>query len=196
MPASSRLCICHALLVAAATLAAQPAPAATEREHVPHVHGVGRLNVAVQDGTVEIELEAPGADIVGFEHPPSTPAERATVNEAIARLSAGEKLFVFPRAAGCKLTDAKVSAGAEDGEEHARAEAHAGSDKDHEEHVREHSEFHAHYRFDCSDASALTGMEVMLFKSFPASRELEVQAITPRGQTSAELTAGNPRLAF
>ena len=31
-----------------------------------HVHGHGILNIAVEGQVVEMELEAPGADIVGF----------------------------------------------------------------------------------------------------------------------------------
>ena len=37
-----------------------------------HVHGHGRLNIAIEDKTVSIELEARGADIVGFEHEAAT----------------------------------------------------------------------------------------------------------------------------
>ena len=37
-----------------------------------HEHGVGTLSIAVEGNDVEIEMVVPGADVVGFEHPPSS----------------------------------------------------------------------------------------------------------------------------
>ena len=33
-----------------------------------HEHGHGNFNIAIEGKSVSMELEAPGADIVGFEH--------------------------------------------------------------------------------------------------------------------------------
>jgi len=40
-----------------------------------HEHGVGVLNIAADGNTVEMELIAPGADIVGFEYEASSEEE-------------------------------------------------------------------------------------------------------------------------
>ena len=69
----------------------------------PHQHGVGQLNVAIQGDHVEIELETPGADIVGFEHPPRTAEQKKAVQNAARTLRNGSAIFVFPAAARCKL---------------------------------------------------------------------------------------------
>ncbi|MGI9423429.1 MAG: ZrgA family zinc uptake protein, partial [Hyphomicrobiaceae bacterium] len=37
-----------------------------------HEHGHGAFNVAIDGRRVSMELEAPGADIVAFEHKPTT----------------------------------------------------------------------------------------------------------------------------
>ena len=53
--------------LAALSLAA-PALAQTTREMAAHVHGVSKAEIAVEHGTVKIDLLSPGMDIVGFEH--------------------------------------------------------------------------------------------------------------------------------
>ena len=59
------------------------------------------MNIAIEGDGIEMELIAPGADIVGFEHAPDTDADRAAVQAAIATFQNG--LFTLPEAAGCEL---------------------------------------------------------------------------------------------
>lgn len=199
------------VLSVAAMSVLTPGAFATEREHGVHVHGLGHLNIAIEGDRVEIGLEAPGADIVGFEHAPKDPAERAAVAKAIEKLKDGAGLFVFPDAAGCRLaaSEARSTAEQRDAKEHGHGHGHEGDKAGHghshepahrhrekEEHSDTHSEFRAHYRFACERGDALTGMEVRLFKAFPAAREFAVQAVTAGGQTSGELTRDAPRLKF
>ena len=40
----------------------------TRRELDAHQHGHGSLTIAIEGGQVQMALEVPGADIVGFEH--------------------------------------------------------------------------------------------------------------------------------
>ena len=173
------------------TVAADGA-AAAEREHAAHVHGVARLNVAVEAGTVEMELMAPGADIVGFEHAPETAEERAAVENAVAILVDGAALFAFPPEAACQAEEAQVESAllerdhAEDGE-HEDGEAHGDE---------EHAEFHVRYRFQCERPDRLSFVEIRLFERFPAARELVVQTISTRGQSAQELTPSSARLKF
>jgi hypothetical protein len=152
---------------------------AAEPQHAPHVHGLALMNVAVDGTVVEIELEMPGADIVGFERAPSTAAEKAAVAAATGKLRAGQTLFRFPEAAKCRM-------------EHAEAEA--PEDPEDADRGQVHTEFEAQYRFSCAVPDALSWIETGLFKAFPALREIEVQALSPRGQTAAELTPDKPRL--
>ncbi|MBL6942018.1 MAG: DUF2796 domain-containing protein [Rhodospirillales bacterium] len=166
---------------------------ATEREHSAHEHGVSRLNIAVADNTVQIELMAPGADIVGFEHAATTAADKTAVKEAVATLQDGSALFTLPGAAGCKLKEAEVKSDlAED--EH---DGHNDHDHDKEEaEEASHAEFRAHYHFHCDEPGHVTGIDVNLFTRFPTLREIDVQAITSRGQTATELTPASSRLMF
>ena len=83
--------------------------------------------------------------------------------------------------------------------EHGRHKEHA-HDKEHshdKEHGCEHSEFRAHYHFECAAPEALSHVDVAgYFEAFPNARELEANTITDKGQGAAELTAANPRLTF
>lgn len=167
---------CAGLAVAGSLLAASPALSAEK-----HAHGEGELNVAIDGNEVVVELTAPGSDIVGFEHKPSTDADRKAVAAAAAMLKDGGALFAFPDKAGCKMQDADV---------------HSDLMKDDQHDHGEHAEFRAHYRFRCETPGALSHVDVGYFKAFPRARELDVQLITPKGQGAAELTASSSRLTF
>ena len=176
----------------AAAIAAAGGAWASEGGHKPHVHGESKMKLAVEGGIVEIELESPGFDIVGFESMPKTEKQRAAVKSAVATLGKGGTLFRFSEAAGCKLVEAEIETPlAEDGD-HAH-EKHAGEKHAEEE---EHSEFHAHYRFRCAQPGSLKAVDVMLFETFGAMREIEVSAILPAGQRAKTLKPGANRLDF
>tara|TARA_R110002126_G_scaffold63684_11_gene163246 strand:- start:5296 stop:5904 length:609 start_codon:yes stop_codon:yes gene_type:complete len=180
-----------ALLMTAPVFAAEPKHQAHEDKahaHGAHEHGVSKLKLAVEDAGLEIELISPGADIVGFEHAPSTDADKLVVEKAAAMLRRGDSLFVMPAPAGCRMVSAEVKIPKADdyaGEKH---HAHADTEKD------THSEFHARYRFRCATPERLTHIDTRFFESFPGAREIEAQAITPAGQIVRELTPTAARL--
>lgn len=147
-----------------------------------HVHGAGKLNVAIEGDTVSIELSAPADDIVGFEHLATTPEDKAAVAKAVVALKDGAGLFVFPAAAGCRLEEAKVESGLLAG-----AKPEPGDN---------HADFDADYRFRCAQPGKIDGIEVKFFARFPKAGELAVQAVTPKGQTKRELTPKAARLKF
>lgn len=188
-----------AALLAGLFVAANPASAA-EREHGPHEHGVGQLSLAVEGNTVEIEITAPGADIVGFEHAAETEADRAALAAAAARLKDAIALFRFPSKADCRLEEAEVHSALLDGAHgHEKGHAHEKGhdhDKAHGHGAEAHAEFRAHYHFRCADPAALSHVDLGYFTAFPAARELEARTITAKGQGAQELTADRPRLTF
>lgn len=119
------------------------------RELGAHEHGSGNLNIAVEGTSVALELEAPGADIVGFEYAAKSADDRAAIDAAIARLAQPLELFLVPSEAACTVVDARVALIGEDEEDHAHDEEHADDEHDHdEEHAhddeRGHDEEHAH----------------------------------------------------
>ncbi|MEK9754884.1 MAG: DUF2796 domain-containing protein [Rhodospirillaceae bacterium] len=172
---------------------------AAERQHGAHEHGAGKLNLAQEKDEVEIELEVPGDDIVGFEHAAKTDADRRAVDAAIKKLKDGASLFRFPAAAGCKLKEAEVAVHAEGEEGHGhKHEAKEGEHKHEKGKEAEggHNEFHAHYHFQCANPAAASPLDVQIFAVFPSTQKLTVQAISPRGQNAATLTPQHHRFDF
>ena len=182
-------------IIAAALAASLPAIAAEEqRELGAHEHGHGKLNIAIEGNRVSMELEVPGADIVGFEHEASTPEQKATVEKAKVTLSDALGVFKLPAAAGCKLVEAKVAVQAGDEHEHEAEAKKEDAKPDGAKEEENHSEFHATYAIDCASPAKLTGIEFNYFSLFAGAQELDVNLVTPKGQTSYEVTREAPRL--
>ena len=70
-----------------------------------HVHGVAKMDIAVEPKTIVVHLETPLDNLVGFERAPRTDSERQRADEAVARLRAGDELFKFDP--GCRLQDGR-----------------------------------------------------------------------------------------
>jgi len=88
--------ICAAVIIMLLTLV----PALAEKAHV---HGSGTLNIAIEGAVLEMELQAPGFDIVGFEHAAATEADKAKLKAAYALFKAPMQLFRLSSGAVCKL---------------------------------------------------------------------------------------------
>lgn len=164
-----------------------PAHAQERREAGPHQHGHGTLNIAIEAARVSMELEVPGNDIVGFEHIAKTEVQRAAMNKAKSQLGAPLSLFRLPANAGCTVREATVKV-----ESGGKEDAKAGQTRDGHDH--DHSEFHAEYAFECGTIANLTSIEFPYFSMFKGAEELEVNIITPKGQTRFEVRRDKPRL--
>mgnify|MGYP001815989737 CR=1 FL=1 len=191
------------------------------RQHSAHVHGIAALNLALEGQEVHIELDSPAANIVGFEHAPSSADDHAALDKAVATLKDGDRLFKFNDDAGCRMEIAKVTSELldEEHDEHeghaeGKAEAHAHEDKeghDHEEYEGEHAkkDEHGHegegethldieatYHFQCDAPGKLTQLTVELFEAFSGMEELKVQYVIESKQGAAELTATDHVVRF
>ncbi|MEE2995792.1 MAG: DUF2796 domain-containing protein [Pseudomonadota bacterium] len=175
-------------------------PAYSEnRAHDAHQHGVSRLNLVIEGTRLEMELESPGSDIIGFEHPPANKADRAAIANAVRLLKDSSKLFALSAAAECRLASAEVASPAEAQKKKHHVHGHGNQKNDHhDENARgeEHSDFYAHYRFACNHPNKLTHIEVKFFDVFPRAKEIDVRAVTPRNQFRRELTTGKSRLTL
>jgi len=171
-----------------------PAYAEEHRQLGAHVHGHGHLNIAIEDKTVSIELEVPGADIVGFEHEASTPEQKAALEKAKAKLADGLSLFTPTAAANCTQKSAKISVEAEHGDEHEHPAEGGKAPAKEEEEDHHHSEVHAEYAFECASPARLASMTFDYFKAFPNAQELDISVISPKGQSSAEVKRDKPYL--
>ena len=153
-----------------------------------HEHGVASLNVALDGQTLEIQLQSPAMNLVGFEHEAKSDADKAKVAAARQHLEQPQALFALPIEAKCALQDSELDSplfGGHAHDEHEHADEHG------------HSDIDASYRFACANAEALQTLELgSFFGTFPGTEKLEVQLIGPSGQQGAELTPSNSRLSF
>lgn len=146
-----------------------------KRQLGAHEHGVSTVKVAVDGDEVEVMLESPGVDIVGFEHAAKSDADKASVAAALKKLGEPANVVQLNPAAACKLEEAETELHEEDGG---------------------HTEFEAHYHFHCDKPGALTRVSFPFFKTFPGAREIDAQAVTGAGAAAAELTPAEPVLTL
>ena len=176
------------------------------RQHDAHVHGIAELNLALEGREVHVELDSPAANIVGFEHAPSSETDHAALDKAVAALKDGDRLYRFNDEAGCRLEGARVASALIEGEHEGHGDQH--SDKhaheekgvdEHDEYEQEgevHSDIEAAYHFECAEPGKLKQFAVKLFEAFPSTEELNVQYVIEDRQGGAELTASNPIVKF
>ena len=185
-----------------------------------HVHSVAAAQLALEDGRVDLMLQIPGANLVGFEHPPRVEEQSELLASARARLAAGDWL-VFSDGAGC-ATDISVdmpgfaasghehdhSHDHEHSRDHGHAEGHEHHEhhhdheddqhghvhQDHEHDGHDHAEFHLTVTADCERTP--DWLEVRLFDGWPDNRSIQLDAISATQQWRAELTAEQTRVAL
>ncbi|APG46093.1 zinc uptake protein ZrgA [Phaeobacter porticola] len=204
-----------------ALIAAAPALAENTRQLEAHEHGVGALNIAIEETTVTMGFHAPGADIVGFEYAAESEADHAAIDAALATLSAPLELFILPDAASCTVADAHAALENEDHhgdhdkdhhdehsdenhddhtdgkhteEDHAEHDNHAQEEHAEHDEASGHTEFHAEYTLTCETPAALSEINFAYFEIFPNAQEVEVQIVTSSGAKVYEVKRGAPVL--
>ncbi|MHC8357222.1 DUF2796 domain-containing protein [Pseudomonas sp. LB3P81] len=174
------------------------AHAAEEHDHEhgslgAHEHGVSRLNAALDGQTLELELESPAMNLVGFEHAATTDADKAKVAAVRAQLEKPLALFNLPKAAGCVVASQELESPLFGD----KPDADDDHDDAKDEHHHDHSEIHAHYQFTCAAPGALKTLDLAnIFNTFPATQKIQVQLISPSGQQGVEVTAKAAALKF
>ncbi|MEZ8793095.1 DUF2796 domain-containing protein [Vibrio splendidus] len=126
------------------------------RSHEAHVHGKVEVNIAQDGQELLVEVTAPGADVVGFEHAPETAEQKKVFEQAIAQLNKPEELFGFTNAS-CTLKFKSVTNTLEDdhddheGHDHAEHDHDDHKDHDHAEHDHDDHKGHDHAEHDHDD---------------------------------------------
>ena len=126
------------------------------RSHEAHVHGKVEVNIAQDGQELLVEVTAPGADVVGFEHAPETAEQKKVFEQAIAQLNKPEELFGFNNA-GCTLKFKSVTNTLEgdhddhEGHDHAEHDHDDHKGHDHAEHDHDDHKGHDHAEHDHDD---------------------------------------------
>jgi len=172
MKRSTLLICCAAAALASTAFAHEPGA---------HVHGVAKLQVAIDGGTLTLSLESPLDNLLGFEHLPKNEQQRAAVRAMAATLKQPAVLFVATPAAQCQVAAVTLTSPVLETQAK-NADGHSDLDGD--------------FVFRCAQPAALRDIEVKLFAAFPHLQRLDVELAGPRGQTAARLTAKAPRLSW
>ncbi|MGO2162455.1 MAG: zinc uptake protein ZrgA [Vibrio toranzoniae] len=123
------------------------------RSHGAHVHGQVEVNIAQDGQELLVEVTAPGADVVGFEHAPETTEQKKVLEQAIAQLNKPDELFSFNNAS-CTLKFKSVTNSLEGDHDEHEGHVHAehGHDNheghDHAEHEHDDHKDHDHAEHD------------------------------------------------
>ena len=159
--------------------------AASAAEPGAHVHGAAELRVTVDGNQLDIALESPLDNVLGFEHAPRTDPERGAVRAMAAKLRQAQNLFAPTAVAQCTLSSVQLESAALAPEllgEPKPAQPEAKKDED------GHADLDASFGWRCAAPEKLTGMDVRLLQAFPGFRKLNVQVVGPRGQSSTVLS--------
>jgi len=171
-------------LLLVALLAVLPAAQAQHK----HVHGEGRLDVAIDKEVVTLDLELPLDAAVGFERAPKNDNEKAALAEAATTLQNAAALWLPTPAAQCAVQSAEVHVPFSGGDDKHGQHAHEGE--------THHADIEAGYVLRCANPAALKSVETTLFKFFKRLHRLETQRAGPAGQGVQRLTPKNPVLGW
>lgn len=151
-----------------------------------HQHGAAQLNIVLDGQALELQLQSPAMNLVGFEHAPKSTADKAKIAAVRSQLEQPQALFGLS-AGDCTVAKQEL--------ESPLFAAHVDSNE--HEHASEHSDIQAHYTFTCDQPDDLQQLDLReLFKRFPATDKIQVQLIGPNGQQGLELTPAQPTLSF
>ncbi|ELA7881198.1 DUF2796 domain-containing protein [Vibrio parahaemolyticus] len=184
------------------------------RQHSAHVHGHVEFNIAQDGSDLLLEITAPGADVVGFEHAPENAEQEKTLQHAIATLEDSNALFAINPQAQCEIEEVHVEHSL--GGQHEEHEHHDHEGHDHDEHAHhdhdkhehdgheghdhsehsDHGEFTVQYRFHCAQVGELSRIQTDWFNQFPSTESVNVNLFTDTTQSAPSLTKSNTQIAI
>ncbi len=172
-------------------------PLAGAQEPGAHVHGLATLEVALDGAAVQISLDSPLDNLLGFERAPRNEKERQAVRAMALKLHQAATLFVFTPAAQCRLESAELeSAVLAPGLLAPATDSGKGSDTAKADSSDVHAELAATWHFQCTVPQALQGVEVRLFQQFSGLKRIDAAVAGPKGQSSAKLSPKSTRLKW
>lgn len=154
-------------------------------QHGVHEHGVATLSIAVGDEGLEIMLETPAVNLLGFEHAASTVEEKQQLADIKARLEAGDELFSINAESDCGLKDVEVSSALMG--DAAQEEAGSGHEQA-DEGEEAHHDVDAVWSYVCTKPAELKAIAVKLFSAFPQGfQKINAEWVSDQGASAQAL---------
>lgn len=159
-----------------------------------HVHGVAELRIVVDGARLDVALETPLDNVLGFEKAPRTEPQRAAVRALAGKLRQPQLLQPTP-AARCQPASTRLQSAVlppellgESGPPAAKGKESAEGD--------DHADLDASFSWQCAVPAELKGLRVGLMQTFPGIRRIDVQVVGPRGQSATRLIPGKADIAW
>jgi len=147
-----------------------------------HVHGLIRMDLAIDAKTLTMQIEAPLDSLLGFEHRPRTEAQKQTAGTILKQMNNVNALIQPAKAAACKSTKVNVQSAV------LQSQKPAGTKG------AEHIDLDASFEFICEYPEKLTVIELGFFDEFKRVQKIEVQDAGPKGQSKQTLRRPNKLL--
>lgn len=149
-------------------------PGGSAAHSTAHVHGVARVDVAVDGKGLMVRIESPLDNLLGFEHRPRTPAQQKAADALLEQLNQAAALVRLPAAAACKPQAVVIDAGP--------INPGAATPRD-----GVHADLQATYEFACEHPERLVVLELGLFELFKRIQKIEVQVAGAKAQSRQTL---------
>ena len=166
--------------------------------HEAHVHGLAKLTLVAEADVINMQLESPAMNVVGFEHEPKTKEQQKTLEQALKKLNKPDALIAFNGGqcsfAGVDVDNPFKIDAQPDKHEH---DEHKHDHDEHDEHEgSEHREFVVEYQAQCKKINELKSINFTLLNEFKAIETLEVQYILSGKQGAVTLNSSASRLSI
>src|SRR5690606_16492694 len=150
-----------------------------------HHHGVAELNLAIEGDLLELELHSPAINLLGFEHTPIDPQQRAALKRLRDELASPAALLGLPPQ--CELLEQQLHS--------PLLEISGQEQRGHQGEQHGHADLLARYRYRCAPPPA--GLDLAgLFARFPELQRLDVQLVTEQAQRGLSLDATAAELSW
>jgi hypothetical protein len=150
------------------------------RQFNSHEHGTATLHWVLENQHLQLLLDSPAVNVLGFEHAPQNRLEKQKLENVIETLNQPAKVVVI-KGGDCQFKSAVILNLFEDDSESEHHHEH--------KHEVEHSDLNAEYTFTCDKPSTIKSIDVRLFDTFSGFEKIESQWITDTSQGAITLRA-------
>jgi len=141
------------------------------RQHNAHVHGHAVMNLAISGMELELELETPAMNLLGFEHHPESASDKMVFDKTLAFINQPSNWIELSTSANCTLQQTSIESALIEKTGHA-----------------EHADFEIAVTYRCLKPEHLKQVNLQrLFQEFPSLEEIDAQWLTDHKQSATEL---------
>jgi hypothetical protein len=145
------------------------------REHDAHMHGHAKMTMALSGNVLELELDTPTMNLLGFEHRATSLDDKKKLKETVDFLSRPSNWMSIDNNTNCNLDSIHVDSSLLVNDDHGYEHS-------------DHADFEIAVKYTCTNAQKLKSINFSgLFNKFQGLEEIDVEWLTDELQSSTEL---------